>query len=118
MAGDRIQLSDSADPINVGLVEEGSTVYADWRQAGRRTLLDGIQTIRDNRLAKQLPWGEPTLEIPVVDLHFLKKTNPDLDSPDGEIKTKAWKRFASSPESLPYRVRGRGKFLGRSVGGI
>jgi hypothetical protein len=109
---------DELDPITVQLVEEQGTLVSDWRQAGRRQLLDGIQTVRQDRLARKMPWGEPSLEIPVVDLHFLKKANPDLESLDGEIKTKAWKKFLASPESLPYRVRGRGRNLNRSVGGI
>lgn len=109
---------DELDPITVRLAEQQGTLLSDWRQRGRRSLLDGVQTVRQDRLARKMPWGEPSLEIPLVDMHFLKKANPDLDSLDGETKTKAWKRFLASPESLPYRVRGRGRNLNRSVGGI
>ena len=106
------------EPIRVQLVEEGDKLYADWTQPGARTLLEGVQVLRDNRLARAMPWGRPEMEIPAVDLHFLKLKYPDLASPDGGIKTRAWKRFLASAESFPYRVRPRGRFLGRSVGGI
>lgn len=107
-----------AGAITVSLFEESGCLYSDWRQAGRRSLLDTVQAIRNDRRARTLPWGRAELEIPEVDLHFLKKANPDLDSRDGEIKRRAWRKFLGSPESLPYRTRGRGRFHGRSVGGL
>jgi len=109
---------DEPDPITVRLVEEQGTLYSDWRQPGRNALLGGIQTLRQDRLAKGFRWGRPELEIPAIDLHFLTKANPDLASRDATTKTKAWKKFIASPESLPYRVRARGRNLNRSVGGI
>jgi hypothetical protein len=111
-------MSESEDPVKVEMVENGDQVVSNWLQPGRRTLLSNVAEVRDNRLAKEMEWGRAELEIPVMDLHFLKKANPDLDSKDATIKTAAWKKFLASPESLPYRTRGRGRFLNRSFGGI
>lgn len=115
---EQVRPAVDADPIRVDLVEQQGTLYADWLQPGRGTLLEGIRTLRQDRLARQFGWGRPELEIPALDLHFLKKANPDLASLDAATKTKAWKKFLASDASLPYRTRGRGRNLNRSVGGI
>lgn len=44
------------------------------------------------------------LMIPELDYHVLMIKNPDLNSKDAEIQTRAWKKFILSPESLPYRT--------------
>lgn len=109
---------DWAEPVKTRLVQDGGQLVGEMIQPGATRMLEGIQTIRDNRLAKTLDWGRTELEIPILQLDKLKLKYPDLASPDGETKTRAWKRFAASPEAAPYRVRGRGRFLARSVGGI
>jgi hypothetical protein len=106
------------EPVKTRLVPDGDRLVGEIIQPGATVMLDGIKTIRDNRLAKTLDWGRAELEIPIIQLENLKRRYPELGSPDHETKTRAWKRFAASPESLPYRVRGRGRFLARSVGGI
>jgi hypothetical protein len=106
------------EPVKTRLVPDGDRLVGEMVQPGATLLLDGIKTIRDNRLAKSLDWGRAELEIPIIQLDNLKRRYPELASPDAETKTRAWKRFAASPESAPYRVRGRGRFLARSVGGI
>jgi hypothetical protein len=47
------------------------------------------------------------LTIPLMDLYYLKKANPELDSSDAMVRTLAWKKFMASSESDPYRVRDR-----------
>ena len=106
------------EPVKVDLVPEGEKLWGVQVQPGATTMLEGVQVIRDNRLAVDMDWGRPELEIPFVQMENLKRRYPELASPDHDIKLKAWKRFLADPESLPYRVRGRGRFMGRSVGGI
>jgi hypothetical protein len=47
------------------------------------------------------------LSIPFEDYLALQVKYPELASPDGQIKTRAYKRFMASPESKPYRLRER-----------
>jgi len=49
--------------------------------------------------------GRLALTIPPGDYQALRRANPDLASPDGKIRSRAWVKFMQSPESLPYRVR-------------
>jgi hypothetical protein len=111
-------MKDDADPVVVTPHVDGDRVVFDWQQPGWKGLLDGVQTIRDNRLTRPMQWGVAELEIPVGMLHFLKKKYPELGSPDAQIKTRAWKRFLASPQSKPFRTRGRGGYLNRSFGGL
>lgn len=111
-------LSPWADPVKTRLTEEGGQLIGESIQPGATRMLEGIQVIRDNRLATELEWGRVELEIPTLQLDKLKRRYPDLGSPDSGIKLKAWKTFLRSAESRPYRVRAGGRFQGRSVGGI
>lgn len=106
------------EPVKTRLVPDGRELVGEMIQPGATTMLEGIQTIRDNRLAKSFGWGRAELEIPFIQLENLKRRYPELGSTDQETKTRAWKKFAASPESAPYRVRGHGRFLNRSVGGL
>lgn len=68
--------------------------------------------MRKERLNNDLGQGLGYLafNIPVPDMRVLLVRFPELGSQDHEIKTKAWKRFAQSPLSGPYKVRrGDGK---------
>ena len=51
--------------------------------------------------------GRWMLSIPFEDYLALQVKYPELASPDGQIKTRAYKRFMASPESKPYRLRER-----------
>jgi hypothetical protein len=51
--------------------------------------------------------GRMVLQIPWEDFERLKLKYPDLGSPDGKVKTRAYYRFMASDESLPFRVRER-----------
>ena len=118
MAEGLILNPDWAEPVKTRLVPNGQELVGEMIQPGATVMLEGIQTIRDNRLAKAFDWGRSELEIPFIQLENLQRKYPDLASPDGGIKLKAWKQFLRNPESLPYRVRTGGRFQGRSVGGI
>ena len=118
MTGAVLLPSPWEEPIQTRLTQEGGQIIGESIQPGATVMLEGIQTIRDNRLAKSFDWGRAELEIPHVQLLNLQRKYPDLASPDQGIKLKAWKQFLRNPESLPYRVRQQGRFQGRSVGGI
>jgi len=52
-----------------------------------------------------LPWGSTILQIPELDYYVLLHRYPEMNSPDAEIRTKAFDKFMRSSESLPYRIR-------------
>lgn len=52
---------------------------------------------------KDLSFGRVALDIPEDHYEVLKLIYPDLVCPDADIKTKAWKAFCISEESLPYK---------------
>ena len=52
---------------------------------------------------KDLSFGRLALSIPADHYEVLTLIYPDLQCPDAEIKTKAWKAFCMTPESLPYK---------------
>jgi hypothetical protein len=91
------------------IVAEGGKLLNVWGQPSqeRAAILEANQAARHDRLGRRMAWGEPTLRIPELDLHKLKLANPDLAHPDGQIRARAWKRFAASPEAAPYRLRER-----------
>lgn len=105
-------------PVVVTPIESGDKVYFDWQQPGWDKIIDWNKQDRINRAQRALSWGRQELVIPEGILHFLKKAIPELDSPDAEIKTRAWKRFAADPVSLPFRVHESGGALARSFGGL
>lgn len=74
--------------------------------AERRAVLEANQQHRDGRLAKpnNLGFGGVALRIPPLDYEVIKIMYPDVTSKDHEIRTRAWQRFANSPEAEPYRV--------------
>lgn len=88
-------------------VVEGDRVYNVWDQPERGAILDANRSILNDRRARKLAgdWAAPHLRIPELDLELLKQRNPDLASPDGQIRRRAWVQFYNSPESAPYRVR-------------
>ena len=74
-------------------------------QPTRRAVLAEVQTRRDNpgTVRDLAGIGRPALTIPELDWTRLTRANPDLKSPDAEIKTKAWLKFIQSSESFIYR---------------
>jgi hypothetical protein len=83
--------------------EQGHLVRENF-QPTRIAELKAIQQRRDNPgSVKDLGFGRAALTIPQHDYMRLTKANPDLISPDAEIKTKAWQRFWRTSESRIYR---------------
>lgn len=93
--------------IRQRIAEEDGRLYNVWDQPDRGLVLDANKSIRNDRRARKLKhdWAAPHLRIPELDLQLLKQANPDLSSPDGQIRRRAWLAFYGSPESAPYRVR-------------
>lgn len=58
---------------------------------------------KDDSNLKDLTFGRLALSIPADHYEVLTMIMPDLQCPDAEIKTKAWKAFTFMPESLPYK---------------
>jgi hypothetical protein len=54
---------------------------------------------------RDLSFGRLALTIPAEDHEQLTEKYPDLKSRDAHIRSAAWKKFISSAESEPYRVR-------------
>ena len=52
---------------------------------------------------KDLSFGRLALDIPQDHYEVLTMIYPDLQCPDAEIKTRAWKAFCLTDESLPYK---------------
>lgn len=67
----------------------------------------GVMDLNINRAkdvnVKDLSFGRMALDIPTDHYEVLKLIYPELACPDSEIKTKAWKAFCISDESLPYK---------------
>jgi hypothetical protein len=74
--------------------------------AERRAVLEDNRLRREGRLDKphNLGFGGVALRIPPLDYEVIKIMYPDVTSKDHEIRTRAWQKFANSPESEPYRV--------------
>ena len=72
-------------------------------QPERGLILDEVKRRRDHKLGKDLSFGRCALTIPDIDYYKLIASNPDLNSQDGEIQTRAWMKFARSSISGPYR---------------
>jgi hypothetical protein len=75
--------------------------------ADRAAHLKRLSDMRSGREAQpnDLEFGRCLLSIPELDYAVLLHRFPDLNSRDAETKTRAWKKFARDPASLPYRIR-------------
>jgi hypothetical protein len=62
--------------------------------------------------ARHLSFGQATLNIPFLDRKMLGIKYPDLDSKDGEIHARAWRKFNKSREADPYRLTKKRLFNG------
>ena len=88
----------------------GDTFVRHRSQPLRDPALEQVKQIRQsdkmapsNQVDSSL--GEWSLSIPKSDFWNLVARNPDLNSPDPDIKTRAWDKFTASSESMPYRMR-------------
>jgi len=66
-------------------------------------LLDAQMDCAKDENIKDLSFGRMGLQIPEDHYRVLTLMYPDLVCPDAEIKTKAWKAFCFSDESIPYK---------------
>lgn len=79
----------------------------------RRRILAGVKLIRDGveakpkKLGRFEGFGGVELVIPESDMPFIKARFPDTNSPDFEIRHRAWQKFLRDPASEPYRVNAR-----------
>jgi len=75
----------------------------------RNQVLEANKKIRDGNapLPTKLDDGYVSLRIPKRDWSVLVAWEPELESPDHEIRLKAWKRLEASPLGDLYRVQKR-----------
>ena len=81
---------------------EARQVLKTMQMRDYRLLDKQIDCAKDVNL-KDLSFGRMALDIPEDHYEVLKLIYPDLVCPDADIKTKAWKAFCISEESLPYK---------------
>ena len=87
---------------------EGDTLVRRQIQPARDSILEFNQELRKNEGALQhLSFAGAELNIPDLDLIRLQKKYPELNSPHGETRTRAWLKFMGSAEADPYRLRDR-----------
>lgn len=73
--------------------------------ADRRKHLEATRRLREGIDPKgHASFGSIALQIPELDYAVLRVRYPELNSPDATERTKAWQKFAKSPESEPYRT--------------
>jgi len=65
--------------------------------------LDAQVTCANDVNLKDLSFGRLALSIPEDHYEVLTLIYPDLQCPDAQIKTNAWKAFCISEESIPYK---------------
>ena len=66
---------------------------------------------KDDTNLKDLTFGRLALSIPEDHYEVLTMIMPDLQHPDAEVKTKAWKAFTFMEESLPYKPNAKMRTL-------
>jgi hypothetical protein len=85
---------------------EGESLVTIREQHARPLILDTVARVRaDGGIADREGLGRWALSIPFEDYIALRDKYPELASTDPKIKSRAYRRFMRSPESLPYRVR-------------
>lgn len=83
---------------------DGLTVKRE--QPERGLILDTLQRMRNLEPMADLPGiGRWALSIPAEDWLTIREQYPELQSKDGQERSRAWARFIASDESIPYRVR-------------
>ena len=84
-------------------VVDGKAITATLDPQAER-ILEENKGIRNSGIVKQKADMHWALSLPRIAHANLLKKYPDLASDDGEISTRAWKKFIASSESKPYRV--------------
>jgi hypothetical protein len=76
-----------------------------------------IEMAKDENV-KDLTFGRMMLSIPEDHRRVLALIYPEIDSPDAQIKTKAWKRLMKDEITMPYRINQKetgGNQKGKSI---
>ncbi len=76
-------------------------------QPNRERLLERNAKLRREGGLADLSFAGHALRIPEIDYYQLRQKYPDLNAPDAEIRTKAWRAFEASSEADPYRTSDR-----------
>jgi hypothetical protein len=84
-------------------VVDGKAITATFDPSAKRILEENVG-IRNSQIVKQKADMHWALSMSPMQYAQICKRYPDLKSEDGEIQTKAWKKFITSSESKPYRV--------------
>lgn len=66
-------------------------------------MLDAQVACANDVNINDLSFGRLALSIPEDHYEVLTLIYPDLQCPDAQIKTNAWKAFCISDESIPYK---------------
>ena len=88
----------------IGYEWDGYTVTRGIFQPRAAATLELNKELRKTTLSDG-PVGRWALSMNDIDRRALARLFPDINSPDAELRTKAWKRFMASPLSEPYKVR-------------
>ncbi len=72
----------------------------------RKRHLEMVRRIREgiDPKARHLPFAGCELSIPELDFAIIRVRYPELTSKCPTERTRAWQKFANSPESEPYRL--------------
>jgi hypothetical protein len=72
----------------------------------RSAIMDRNAELQKNPGAlNDLSFGRLAVSVPELDWHQITERNPDLISPDHEIRNRALAKWLASSESAPYKVR-------------
>ena len=84
---------------------EGDRLVRRTAQPTRRPILEFVHRIRtEGDAVRPLTFMGWELSIPENDYFPLLEKYPELNSPDAEIRTRAWRKFIGSSEAEPYRI--------------
>ena len=85
----------------------GTVLRRRQTQPNERALLERNAKLRREGGLADLTFAGDQMRIPEIAYYALQKKYPDLASPDGQTRTKAWKKFYASSEADPYRTHDR-----------
>jgi hypothetical protein len=101
------------EPVRQRTVKDGDTWVNDWKQPGRRAIIE--QNLRDaSQGQRKSEFGQIGARIPTLDREVLSKTHPEAMRGN----KKALEKFLNSSEGRIYRTTPRGRSRSKSFGGI
>ncbi len=103
-----LRWTDSDGEIDAEFVIEDGKIYRRMRTKNAQGVLQRNKELQRNPGAiKPLDWAGVELTIPTAEYHKLIERYPDLNSPDGEIQTRAWLKVMGHPASDRWRQKER-----------